>query len=122
MWENADQNNSEYGHFLRSAIDTTWKVSVFGVILDRIFPHLNWIRTDALYLSVFSPNADLNNSEYGHFLRNVKDLTVTKYTRMEQKEFAEHYLLKNLKRYTSQIFKAFLPRILIDSLLNLFLV
>ena len=35
---------------------TVWKVSVFGIILIRIFPHSDWmIRT--LYLSVFSPNA-----------------------------------------------------------------
>ena len=100
-------------------------MSVSRVILDRIFPYSNWIRTDTPYLSAFSPNADLNNSEYGHFLRkesNVKDLPLTKYSRMEQKEFAEHYLLKNLKRYASQIFIAFLPRILIDPFLNLFLV
>ena len=26
-------------------INTAWKLSVFGVILVRIFPHSNWIRT-----------------------------------------------------------------------------
>ena len=36
---------------------TAWKVSVFGVILVGIFPHLDWIRRDMEYLSVFSPNA-----------------------------------------------------------------
>ena len=36
---------------------TTWKVSLFRVILVRIFPHLNWIRRDTEYFSVFSPNA-----------------------------------------------------------------
>ena len=35
---------------------TAWKVSVFGVFLVRIFPHLDWIRRDAPYLSVFIPN------------------------------------------------------------------
>ena len=34
-----------------------WKVSVFGVILVRIFPHSDWTRRDREYLSVFSPNA-----------------------------------------------------------------
>ena len=34
---------------------TAWKVSIFGVILVRMFPHLDWIRRDAEYLSVFSP-------------------------------------------------------------------
>ena len=33
------------------------KVSVFGVILVAIFPHSDWIRRDAEYLSVFNPNA-----------------------------------------------------------------
>ena len=54
---------------------TVWKVSIFGVILVRIFPHLDWIDTPCL--SVFSPNAgnaDQNNSEYGHFSRSVLDL------------------------------------------------
>ena len=36
---------------------TPWKVSVFGVFLVRIFPHLNWIGRDSSYLSVFSLNA-----------------------------------------------------------------
>ena len=36
---------------------TALKVSVFGVILVRIFPYLDWIRRDTRYLSVFSPNA-----------------------------------------------------------------
>ena len=35
---------------------TTWKMSVFGVFLVRIFPHLDWIRRGTPYLSVFSPN------------------------------------------------------------------
>ena len=53
---------------------TAWKVSVFGVILVRIFPHSDWIWRDTRYLSVFSPNTGKcgpNNSEYGHFLRSV---------------------------------------------------
>ena len=32
-------------------------MSVFRVILVRIFPHSNWTRKDTPYLSVFSPNA-----------------------------------------------------------------
>ena len=43
------------------------------LFLVRIFPHSDWIRRDASYLSVFSPNAgkaDQNNSEYGQFLRS----------------------------------------------------
>ena len=45
-------------------------MGVFGVFLVRIFPHTNWMRKDAKYLSVFSPNAGKNgpekNSEYRH--------------------------------------------------------
>ena len=33
------------------------KMSVFGVILIRIFQHSDWIPRDTPYLSVFSPNA-----------------------------------------------------------------
>ena len=36
---------------------TVLKVSLFGVILARIFPHLDGIQKDTEYLSVFSPNA-----------------------------------------------------------------
>ena len=32
-------------------------MSVFGVFIVHIFLHLDWIRRDTLYLSVFSPNA-----------------------------------------------------------------
>ena len=31
-------------------------MSLVGVILVRIFPHLDWIRRDTEYFSVFSPN------------------------------------------------------------------
>ena len=47
--------------------------SYSGPHFSRSFPHLDWIRRDTSYLSVFSPNAgkyaknaDQNNSEYGH--------------------------------------------------------
>ena len=39
-------------------------MSVFGVILVRIFPHSDWIRRDTLYLSVFSPNAGKCRPDY----------------------------------------------------------
>ena len=42
---------------------TTWKVSVFWVILVFICPHLDWIRWDTPYLSVFSPNAGKSGPE-----------------------------------------------------------
>ena len=42
---------------------TARKVSVFGVFLVRIFLHSYSVR--------MRENANQNNSEYGHFLRNV---------------------------------------------------
>ena len=42
------------------------KVSRFGIILICIFPHLDWIRRDTKYLSVFSlntKNTDQKNSD-----------------------------------------------------------
>ena len=45
-------------------------MSVFGVILVRIFPHSDWIRRD-MSISPYSvqmrENTDQNNSEYRHF-------------------------------------------------------
>ena len=37
-------------------LNTAREVSVFVVFLVRLFPHLDWIRRVAEYLSVFSPN------------------------------------------------------------------
>ena len=51
--------------------DTAWKVSVFGVILVRIFLYSGWIRGISPYSVRMKENADQNNSEYGHFLRSV---------------------------------------------------
>ena len=54
---------------------TTWKVSVFGVFLDPIFPHSDWIWTDTPYLSVFNPNAEKygirEKIQYEDFSRSV---------------------------------------------------
>ena len=44
-------------------IHTAWKVSVFGVFTVCIFPHLEWIRRNAEFLSVFSPNVGKYRSE-----------------------------------------------------------
>ena len=50
-----------------------WKVSVVGVLLVPIFPHLNWIRRNTPYLSDLSKtreNTDQKNSEYRHLYRS----------------------------------------------------
>ena len=42
-------NKNSEGSEIVAAIDyTAWKVSVFGVILVRIFPHSDWIRRDTV--------------------------------------------------------------------------
>ena len=77
MQENTDQKKLciVFGHFSRSdevgnanmnkqtvlvqysaASCTAWKVSILGIILVRIFPHLDWIRRDIPCLSVYSSN------------------------------------------------------------------
>ena len=50
-------------------INTAWKVSVFGVILVRIFPHL--LRISPYSVRMWE-NTDQNNSKYGHFLRSER--------------------------------------------------
>ena len=47
-----------------------WKVSFFGFVLVRIFPHSDWIRRDTPYSVRIRENANQNNSEYGHCLCN----------------------------------------------------
>ena len=46
MWNGMLLGNENYGQC------TAWKVSVFGVFLVRIFPHVDWIRTTK------TPNTD----------------------------------------------------------------
>ena len=53
---------------------TAWKVSVFGVFLALIFVHLDCIRRDNEYVSVFSPNEGKYGPEYRHFLRSEFDI------------------------------------------------
>ena len=55
------------GILTKLLICTAWKVSVFGVILVRIFPHSDWIRE----------NTDQNISEYGHFSRSAELYTIS---------------------------------------------
>ena len=51
---------------------TAWNVSVSGVILVRIFPHLDSKRGKSIspYLVRMRENTDQNNSEYGHVPRS----------------------------------------------------
>ena len=42
---------------------TTWKVSVFEVILVRIFPHSDWVRPDSIQMQ---ENTDQNYSKNRH--------------------------------------------------------
>ena len=67
-------------------VDTAWKVSVFGVILVRIFPHLYWIRKLYLYWipkcgkiqTRITPNTDtFTQSEHYTYLPVLKPLSIT---------------------------------------------
>ena len=44
-------------------LDTAWKVSVSGVFLVHIFPHLDWTRGNPPYLSISSLNAGKSGPE-----------------------------------------------------------
>ena len=66
--------------FSKINTNTTLKVSVYGVILVHIFPAFSRFRTEYgkilriyPYSDRMRENADQNNSEYGHFLRSVKN-------------------------------------------------
>ena len=63
-----------YGY--HELLNTLWKVSLFGVFLVRIFPHLDWIRGDARRISPYSvrmrENTGQKNSKYRHFSRTEK--------------------------------------------------
>ena len=50
-------------------MNTTWKVSVFGIILIRIFPHSSWIRR---YSVRMQENTGQNNSKYQYLLQNTR--------------------------------------------------
>ena len=53
-------------------LSSALKVSVFVVILVRIFTYSDWIQKIRIstYLVWMQENADQNNSEYEHFLRS----------------------------------------------------
>ena len=56
---------------LLNILITALKVSVFGVILVRIFPYSDWILHISPYSVQMRENSDQNNSEYGHFLSSA---------------------------------------------------
>ena len=60
-------------------LKTAGKVSVLWVILVRIFPHSDWIRTDTLYLSVFSINMDTFYAVGFYDVRRQLRITEPKY-------------------------------------------
>ena len=53
---------------VKRTTNTAWKVSKYGVFLVRVSPHLDWIRRDTRYLSVFSPNAGKYGPEKVRYL------------------------------------------------------
>ena len=52
-----------------------WKVSVFAVILVRIFPLIGQSRISP-YSVRMRENADQNNSDYGHFLQSGEQIHI----------------------------------------------
>ena len=52
-------------------VSTGWKVSIFGVILVRIFPHSDCVWRDTPCSVWMRKYTDHNNYEYGHVLGSV---------------------------------------------------
>ena len=58
--------------------NTAQKLSVFGVFLVCIFPHLDWVRISPYSLQM-RQNTDQKNSEFEHFPRSEIESSVTKF-------------------------------------------
>ena len=70
-----NRNHKFYNWVMRHKISwvhsiTAWKVSVFGIILGRIFLHSEWIRRVSLRIQSECGKM-WNNSGYGHLLRSA---------------------------------------------------
>ena len=77
---------------------TTWKVSLFGVILVPILAHLDLIRRDTPYLSTFSPNAWKYGPEYLRIQTLLTQWYTAKYTLFFSELSGKSVLLSNLAR------------------------
>ena len=76
----------------RCAFITAWKVSVFGVILVRIFPYSDWIRTWII------PNMDNFYAAYTEvvFLQSCLQLNIKVFyatAEVEKKKFCRHLIV-----------------------------
>ena len=89
--------------FLASKSTTAWKVSVFGVILARIFPHSDWMRRDTSYISVFSPNAGKYGPEELRLRTFFTQCPVFMISDIKEEKFvAKHHLLLIFKNNICQ--------------------
>ena len=91
-------------------------MSVFGVFLVRIFPHLDWIRRDTPYLPAFSPNA-------GKILRSLRIQSEwgkirTRKTRTTDTFHAVNYLLPNRQNSLCRVREISFRWILLVPVLN----
>ena len=84
--------------FRKNSFSTAWKVSVFGVFLIRISPHLDWILNSVLMWE----NTDQKNFEYGNYLRSTElgFLQISKFRELCHAE-EESYIYQLLIRYTN---------------------
>ena len=70
---------------------TPWKVSVFGLFLVRIFPHLCWIRKGDSYSAPVRGNSDQKNSKCWHFSSSVfQVLSVQRYLILKSSFYGTH--------------------------------
>ena len=77
---------------------TAWKAPVFGVIVVRIFLHLDRIRRDTEYSVWMRKNTDHNNSEYGHFLGSEYQISSSSFASKPEliKGFFQTFVMRNI--------------------------
>ena len=101
-WVQNSHNDEPLNHFFFTLCNnTTWKVSVFGVFLVRIFPHSDWIQRAEFsgpYFPAFSPNAE----KYGPEKLRIRILFtqcnfIQYYTQMKRLQ-----QMHNSKRFSSK--------------------
>ena len=84
-------------------VSTAWKMSVFGVFLVRVFPHLDWILRFSPYSVRMRENTDQKNSEYGHFSHSVhfecffQIITTTPSTKYDIGDANNHQTISTLR-------------------------
>ena len=98
------RNLCQLRYFSQYLLDpvTTWKMSVFGVFLVRIFPHTDWMQMDTPHLSLFNPD------RYSISLRIQSGVGKIRTGKTPNTEtfYAVHFILPNVSQCPFLILKS----------------